>query len=70
MHCALAIISGHFLGVENSENCCWSLKSFCIAYVTTIALFLGIDSGTSILRNTFISFFVYFLEMFAFNPAK
>ena len=41
MHCALAIISGHFLGVENSENCCWSLKSVCIAYATTIALFFN-----------------------------
>ena len=49
MHCALAITGGHFLGVEKSENYCWSLKCVCIAYVTVIALLLIIDSSTSFL---------------------
>ena len=44
MHCTLAIIGDHFLDVEKAENSCWSLKSVCMAYVTFIALPLGIDS--------------------------
>ena len=50
MHCALAIIDDNFLDVEKSEFLCWPLKSVCFAYVTVIALLLGIDSSTSIIN--------------------
>ena len=53
MHCALVIIGGHFLDVEKSEKSCWSQKSVCIAYVTVIALLLGIDSSTSFIKEHF-----------------
>ena len=48
----------------------WSLKSVCIAYVIVIALLFGIDSSTSFINEHFNSFFVDFLQMFAFNPTK
>ena len=51
--CALTITGGHFLDVEKSENWCWSLKSVCIAYVTVIALLLGIDSSKSFIKEHF-----------------
>ena len=35
-----------------------------------IALLFGIDSSTSFIKEHFNSFFVDFLQMFAFNPAK
>ena len=60
MHCTLAIIGGHFLDVDKSENSCWSLKSVCIAYVTFIALLLGIDSRTSFIKEHFKQFLCRF----------
>ena len=51
MHCTLAIIGGHFLDVEKSENSYWSLKSVCIAYVTFIALLLVVESSTSFIKE-------------------
>ena len=52
-HCALAIIGGHFVDVEKSENSCGSLKSVCIAFVNVIVLLLGIDSSTSVIKEHF-----------------
>ena len=60
MHCTLAIIGGHFLDVEKSKNSCWSLKCVCIAYVTFIALLLGIDSSTSFIEEHFKQFLCRF----------
>ena len=60
MHYTLAIIGGHFLAVEKSENSCWSLKSVCIAYVTFIALLLCIDSSTSFIEEHFKQFLCRF----------
>ena len=56
MHCALAIIGGHFLDVEKSEKWCSSLKSVYIRYFTIIALLIGIDSRTPIIKEHFQQF--------------
>ena len=66
-HCALAIIRGHFLDVENWKiskicmKCIWnfiycddhSSLSRKIAYVTDIDFILGIDSSTSFIKAHF-----------------
>ena len=56
MHCALAIIGGHFLDVEKSEIKCWPLESVRFAYVTVIAIVLGIDSSTLFIKEHFYHF--------------
>ena len=55
-HCALAIIGGHFLDVEKSGKWCSSLKSVYIRYFTIIALLIGIDSRTPIIKEHFQQF--------------